>query len=497
MKSRLRKINIIFVLILSILLLTSCKTQKEHLESEEEEEITTLNICCFTEGNVKDAENVISKINEITVPKIGAKIHVDYLGQNEYFSKYNRIVAGAGNIDLITSFYDYASEEANQGLFYPLDDLIEKYGTALKSLYSEHDWEAAKINHTIYGIPGGQSVSWVVGFEYNKKVAETLNLDLSHIEKMEDWGQVLKAVHQKYPQMYGVASAVGANIGNGMNPSNQWDGLMDSLGVIVYDEDVNKVVNLFETATYESYLKMWRNWYENGYVQPDMATTSDTFKELAKEGKAFSAFVGMSSYDMYKYQNDNSEEAGFIQIGRTHKFTGSAGRVQWNVLADSEHPDIAVKFLNLLAEDREVADLFLYGEKGVNYQVKEDGTYTFVNGENEENAAYHPQLTLPDQYIAGTWEFMRDVQSVKELVKKADDNAIESPAYGFCFDTSEVTGQIINCRKVMDKYVDLLESGAVDPDKVLPKFCEELRAAGIEEIIQKKQTQYSEFLKGE
>ena len=92
---------------------------------------------------------------------------------------------------------------------------------------------------------------------------------------------------------------------------------------------------------------------------------------------------------------------------------------------------------------------------------------------------------------------MRDVQSVKELVKKADDNAIESPAYGFCFDTSEVTGQIINCRKVMDKYVDLLESGAVDPDKVLPKFCEELRAAGIEEIIQKKQTQYSEFLKGE
>lgn len=485
------------ILTLSILLTTSCKAQKEQLDSDEEKEVTTLNICCFTEGNVEESENVISKINEITVPKIGAKIHVNYMEQNEYFSKYNRIISGSENVDLITSFYDYASEEANQGLFYPLDDLIEKYGTDLKGLYSEHDWEAAKINHSIYGIPGGQSVSWVVGFEYNKKVADELNLDLTDIEEIEDWGNVLEIVHQSYPKMYGVVSAVGANIGNGMNPSNKWDGLMDSLGVIVYDEDVNKVVNLFETATYESYLKMWRNWYEKGYVQPDMATTSDTFRELSKEGKAFSAFVGMSSYDLYKYQSNNSEELEFVQIGRPHKFTGSAGRIQWNVLADSEHPDIAVKFLNLLATDKELADLFLYGEEGVNYQVKIDGTYTFVQGENEENAAYHPQLTLPNQYIAGIWESMRDVQSVKALVKKADDDAIESPAYGFCFDTSEVTGQIVNCRKTMDKYAELLESGAGDVDTVLTKFREELKESGIDEIIRQKQNQYSKFLEGD
>lgn len=490
------KQKIILTVILSALLMVSCKTQDEYTESEENEEVVTLNICCFIEGNVEDAENVVEKINEITVSEIGAKIHVDYMGQNEYFSKYKQIVSGAEDIDLITSFYDYASEAAYQGLFYPLDNLIEEYGSDLRLLYSDHDWDASKINNTIYGIPSGQSVSWVVGFEYNMKVAELLNLDLSHVEKMEDWGEILKTVHQEYPQMYGVVSAMGSNIGNGMNPSNEWDGLIDSLGVIVYNEDTDNIVNLFETETYESYLKMWRSWYENGYIQPDMATTTDTFYELEKEDKAFSAFVGMSSYDMYKYQENNSEEIGFVQIGKPHKFTGSAGRVQWNVLADSKHPDIAIKFLNLLAADQELADLFLYGEKGVNYQVKGDGTYTFVDGESEANAVYHPKLTLPNQYIAGIWESMRDVQTVKDLVKKADDDAIESPVYGFCFNTSTVTGQIISCRKVMDKYVDLLESGVVDLDKVLPKFREELKSAGIDEIVQEKQIQYSEFLKG-
>lgn len=495
MRNRWGRVSVIFCVTCSVLLTTACQGQEKQKKSENE--VTELNICCFAEGNVEESENVTEKINEITVPKIGAKIHVNYLEQNEYFSQYNRIVSGADDTDLITSFYDYASEEANQGLFYPLDDLLEKYGSDLKALYSEHDWEAAKINHVIYGIPGGQSVSWVVGFEYNKKVADKLGLDLSRIEEMEDWGNILEEVHQSCPQMYGAVSAVGANIGNGMNPSNKWDGLMDSLGVIVYDEEPNQIENLFETETYEKYLKMWRSWYEKGYIQPDMATTSDTFNELTKDGKAFSAFVGMSSYDMYEYQPDDSAETGFVQIGKPHKFTGSAGRVQWNVLADSKHPDLAVKFLNLLATDREVADLFLYGEEGVNYQVKEDGTYTFMNGENEENAAYHPQLTLPNQYIAGRWESMRDIESLKSLVKKADEEAIESPAYGFCFDASEVTGQIINCRKVMDKYADLLESGAVDVDVVLPKFCEELKMAGIDEVIRQKQQQYSEFLKGD
>ena len=120
-----------------------------------------------------------------------------------------------------------------------------------------------------------------------------------------------------------------------------------------------------------------------------------------------------------------------------------------------------------------------------------------MQGENEENAAYHPQLTLPNQYIAGIWESMRDVQSVKALVKKADDDAIESPAYGFCFDTSEVTGQIVNCRKTMDKYAELLESGAGDVDTVLTKFREELKESGIDEIIRQKQNQYSKFLEGD
>ena len=66
---------------------------------------------------------------------------------------------------------------------------------------------------------------------------------------------------------------------------------------------------------------------------------------------------------------------------------------------------------------------------------------------------------------------------------------MKSKALGFSFDTTNVVNEITACQNVTSKYRASLECGEVDPAEVLPQFISDLKAAGIERIIQEKQTQ--------
>ena len=82
-----------------------------------------------------------------------------------------------------------------------------------------------------------------------------------------------------------------------------------------------------------------------------------------------------------------------------------------------------------------------------------------------------------------------------ENFRNYDATALMSKGVGFCFDTSNVTNEYTACVNVMDKYYAALLCGSMDVDETLPKFREELEAAGINDVIAEKQAQLDEFLK--
>ena len=49
--------------------------------------------------------------------------------------------------------------------------------------------------------------------------------------------------------------------------------------------------------------------------------------------------------------------------------------------------------------------------------------------------------------------------------------------------------QLTACTNVMGKYHNALMCGALDPEEILPKFIQELKDAGIDDIIADKQEQ--------
>ncbi len=462
----------------------------ESAASESAEEIEEINVYIMAPGTVSDYSDVEDALNEITEAEISVHVNLNLLDSGQYFQNYSMLLSGGESVDLIQSYYDMAISANDQGAFMELTELLDTYGQDLKALLSDEDWEAAKIDGELYWIPTKHANFTSKGFMYNKEITDELGIDMTQVEDFSDWEMVMEQVQAAYPDMTMLVSPI---TGTMLDSMPYWDELNNGLGVIMYD-DPTQVVNLYETETYRELCEIMADWYEKGYVQQDAATTSNTFPELVSTGQAFSVLSSPSVGAEESYTLQTGVELEFIYIEGPVTTTDSLLTNLWNISATSEHPEAAMKFLNLLASDVEVATLLNYGIEDVNYQVLEDGTLTYVEGESSSTAAYHPnfEVLLPNYYSLPVWS--GNLEDLGDQVEALTEEAYVSPAYGFLFDSTSVTNEITACTNVVSQYAATIESGAVDVDTVLAEFIEALKDAGIDAIIEEKQAQYDEFL---
>jgi putative aldouronate transport system substrate-binding protein len=92
-----------------------------------------------------------------------------------------------------------------------------------------------------------------------------------------------------------------------------------------------------------------------------------------------------------------------------------------------------------------------------------------------------PEDTVPPGY----WE------EVQEL----NENAVSSVMLGFMLDLEPVQNEVMNCRSVWQKYIYDLNTGAADPDAVIPRIMAELRDAGFGKVLAEAQRQIDEYYK--
>lgn len=71
---------------------------------------------------------------------------------------------------------------------------------------------------------------------------------------------------------------------------------------------------------------------------------------------------------------------------------------------------------------------------------------------------------------------------------------MKSPALGFTFNSQSVKNEIAAVNNVNKQFKPGMTSGAVDPNEMIPKYLEKLKAAGIDKIIAAKQEQLDAFL---
>ena len=160
----------------------------------------------------------------------------------------------------------------------------------------------------------------------------------------------------------------------------------------------------------------------------------------------------------------------------------------------SKHKEAAMKFLNELYINPDLANLVCCGIENQHYVVKEDGTIDFYGDLNAVSTGWPSGMgtAWPNVTISRPWA--PNPPDLYEQWLKTNDECIESVAFGFAFNSIDVVDEITACNNVVNQYFNALMLNVGDQDTLLAEFRAALKDAGIDTIVAAKQEQLDKYL---
>jgi len=443
-------------------------------------------------GDATDVQLVEDEINKITREKINVVVDLMPIDIAAWQQQTNLLLAGNEKVDLIVSsaFFNY-STQVSRGQLLELDDLLEQYGQDIKGTMPDAIYNGTRINGKIYGIPSIRDFGADYGMVMRKDLVDKYNIDLSKVKQWSDLTEVFKVIKQNEPGMAPLAPTTQTYQPARAMYMPEIDPLGDSLGVILIDDQDMKVVNLYELDLYREKIRLVREWYEAGYIYTDAATTQETSANLVKAGQAFGYFNNMKpGYAVQEGQLTNHEMVTVALSDVVIQSTG-ASSFMISIARNSTDPVAAMKFMNLLYSDADVMNLLTNGIEGKHYVKKDNGFIAKPEGVTETGYQFN-QWEIGNNFLTYVWEGQD--ADIWEQTKKFNESGKVSPALGFTFDQGPVKSEVAAVTNVQNQYLVGLESGTLEYE-MIDKFIEELKAAGIDRIIEEKQRQLDEWAK--
>lgn len=445
----------------------------------------------------KDVALVEAEINKKMEPKIGATLKINAIDWGQWDNKLNLMISSGEKSDIIfTAAWQNYTVNVAKGAFLPLNDLLEEHGQDIKKNLDPAFLEGSQVDGVNYGVPTNKELAATRGVLVRQDLADKYKLDLAAVKTWADLEPLLKTIKENEP---GITPFYMSNTnGNGLLENLDWDYLGDASvpGVISKTAGSTTVLNEVETAEFKEAAELARKWYQAGYINSDAATSNVFPKDQAKAGKAFMWTDGMKP-------GKDKEEEGYVgfpltQIEMTQPTitTGDASGAMLAISRSSEQPEKAMQVINLLHSDKEINNLLNFGIEGQHY-VKKDGAdniITLPDGVDANSRTYNPgaQWQLGNQFLNFLWD-NEDPQKWEKF-KEFNAKGVKSPALGFTFNSQSVKNEIAAVNNVNKQFKPGMTSGAVDPNEMIPKYLEKLKAAGIDKIIAAKQEQLDAFL---
>ena len=446
------------------------------------EDVPTIKIITLGNGQPDNYEAWIEKLNPYVEEKIGAKLDVECIGWGDWGSRRSVIINTNEPYDVIFGDSGNLRQDVAVGAYLDITDLLAENAPGLLELIPAAYWDACRVNGRIYGVPTYKDSSITQYFVWDEEVLKELGLeeDAKNCHTLEDATPIL----QKIKDAKGEASFPLTKDGVSQIPFI-FDGFgagLRGIGVRYNDKDA-KVVKIFEEEDVMAQLKTVRGWYENGIINADAPNLA--------EGPTYKACFlaqGWSLAAKTVWGPNMGKELVAYTYGPTILSNDSVlGSVNF-VSVNSEHPDKALAYLNLINTDAKVRDAFYYGLEGENF------TYT-ENGRVHKNADKGWGLA---GYTQGTFFTVTPTDDVEfnqwDEVHELNDAAEPSVLLGFAFDSSKVEDQIQNCATIWDRYHPELLTGSVDPEATVKTMYEEMEAEGLNDIIAEAQAQIDAFL---
>ena len=444
-----------------------------------------------------DQAMVEEELDKISVEKLNVKVRTIY-----YDDEKTKLALSSGekwDMVFTCEWFNNFAVQAQAGYF---ADITEKVKTLTPDLYAtmpEIVWEGAKVNGKIMAIPVKKDYAAELFWRLDKKLfVDTLGMEIPDTMKFEDIEKYLAAAKKAYedgvPEAKDAQYPLKLNNGGLPGPDSSFDMINRDvmLGIpysAVGTPDQDKIVITVEHPDLYDRLVLLHKWYKAGYINPDAATTEETFIYSAvKNGQGFyGADAIWSSGDGYA-QVISKYSGPYLS---TASIRGAMNAIN----ANSKHIDLALKYQELVNTDKKYRDMLRYGVEGVHFNYTEEG---LVKRTERGVSNYAPWAFSQGSYSLSSVEAAEGVDvdpNMWEVIFKGYENLKATNTIGFSFDITPVETEVAACKVIRDKYWIGLLTGTRDPAVEVPKMMKELEAAGIRKIQEEAQRQFDEFLK--
>ncbi len=465
-----------FLLFLALaLLLGGCATEIR------QPEWPTLTLCLPIRGDSAQIERVNEALNAHLETAAGIHVRIIPFSTSDALSK--AIMEGE-QIDLsYCGSLDAARQMLQAGGILPLDELLRQSGQWFLGVFPLKEYEFARSDGALFAMPTNKDRVRINGFEYNREIARQYHLDFSGVHSMEDLAQVFDALLAQTKEISPIAVVPGFIYFDQVNT------LTDAYGVLTADSG-GTVVNLYETDQFADFVHLMREWYLKGYTYADTGE-NDLILYYISSGKVLGCLTIAKPGFEVQERHLSGLDVGFVELGEPYFSTDTIQRAWYVIPATAADPTRSMQLMELLYTDPVAADLLIYGIEGEHYTLTSAGQVSRIEGSGYGGVTDWAYCNSFTAHVAEGLDpdFWQELQQANEI-------ALRSPVWGFQFDAEPVAQQLYRCDLVVDQYLKLLYSGISDPDPLLEQFRQELKQAGIDEIIAEKQRQLDEFSEG-
>lgn len=436
----------------------------------------------------KDVKSVEKALNAYLKDKINATVKINCLPSAQYTKKLGTMINAGEYFDLAFVArwaLDYIGN-SRSGAYFDLTDHLDTYLKDMTETIGKDTLRYSYVDGRLYGMPVYKEMATQYGWIYRKDIAEKYNIDMTQYKSFEELEPVLKMIKEKEPDMkYPIDWAEGSS-----DPSV----LIQTESYIFKDGSYdNKPVNIYATEEFKAAVTVARDFYNKGYVRPDVMTSTDQIARM-NEGKTFVMLQPIKPGKVQELFPDSAYE--FAQAEVTEPmidYLAGTGSMQ-AISSTSKNPARVMRFLNLLNTDPYVKNLVIHGVEGKHYTKVDEKTVQPIAGSGYD--LYTNSWAIGNvflDYLLPT----EDPQKL-ELLKAYNDRAVDSPVNTFM--PAAVTDPDLKQKKLeisntVSNYKKQLILGAVDVEPTLTEFLEMLEKAGIEDVIKNVEAEYTEFMK--
>lgn len=433
-----------------------------------------------------DVESVEAALNEYLKDKINATVNITLLPAAQYTSKMSTMIGTGEYFDLafVAKWaLDYFGN-SRAGAYYDLTDYLDTYLKDMTETIGKDNLKYSYVDGRIYGMPVYKEMASTYGWVYRKDIADKYGIDMTQYKDFESLEPVLQMIKENEPDMkYPIDWDYGSGTPVYINRATSYM-FMDGS----YD---NKAINFYETKEYEDACNIAHDFYQKGYVRPDVLTATDQVQRMS-EGKTFVMYYPLKPGKAKEMFKDSKYEFDQVEVGEPIvDLLAGTGSMQ-AVSATSKNPARVMRFLNLLNTDPYVKNLVVHGIEGKHYTKIDEKTVEPIQGSGYN--LYDYSWVVGNVFL--DYLLPNEDPNKHEQLKEFNDSAVDYGYSGLNLEESKdpaIKQRDIDIATVIETYDKQLTVGAVDVEPKLAEFREALKKVGVDEAVADTQKAMDEF----